>query len=102
MTEKRMFDLRSIPGVGPSIEGDLQALGIQGVRDLKGRDPEELYARSCVLQGGHVDRCLLYVYRCAVYFAEVPDPDPELLKWWSWKDAANPPLYLLACASSTA
>ena len=97
-----MSDLRSIPGVGPSIEGDLQALGIHHVLDLHGRDPEELYARSCALQGGYVDRCLLYVYRCAVYFAEVSDPDPELLKWWSGKDAAYPPLHVLAHSSSPA
>ncbi len=99
MTEQGTSDLRSIPGVGPSTEADLRALGIHRVRDLKGRDPEELYARSCALQGGYLDRCVLYVYRCAVYFSEVPDPDLELLKWWCWKDAADPPLDLLACAS---
>jgi hypothetical protein len=33
-----------------------------------------------------VDRCLLYVFRCAVYFAEHTRHDPELLKWWNWKD----------------
>jgi len=28
---------------------------------------------------------LLYVFRCAVYFAENKNPDPEKLKWWNWK-----------------
>jgi hypothetical protein len=37
--------------------------------------------------GAHVDRCALYVFRCAVYFASEAKPDPELLKWWNWKDA---------------
>lgn len=32
--------------------------------------------------------CVLYVYRCAVYFAQTPDPDPEKCKWWNWKDEA--------------
>jgi hypothetical protein len=30
---------------------------------------------------------VLYVFRCAVYFAETPQPDAERLKWWHWKDA---------------
>lgn len=82
--------LRTIPGVGPSIEGDLQALGIHAVAELRGRDPEELYARLCVHQGAQIDRCVLYVFRCAVYFAETESPDPELLKWWNWKGRALP------------
>ncbi len=83
--------LRSIPGVGPSIAGDLRELGIRRVEDLKGRDPERLYARSNLLRGEVQDRCLLYVFRCAVYFATARRPDPELLKWWNWKDTAPGP-----------
>jgi hypothetical protein len=91
-------NLRSIPGVGPSIERDLRAIGIHRVSDLDGRDPEELFARLCAHQGVAVDRCVLYVFRCAVYFAESASPDPDLLRWWAWKDAADPPLYLLRSA----
>ncbi len=80
--------LRSIPGVGPSIAEDLRALGITRVEDLKGRDPERMYARSNLLRGAVQDRCLLYVFRCAVYFATARRPDPERLKWWTWKDGA--------------
>lgn len=79
-------DFRRIPGVGKSIAVDLWELGLRSVADLRGRDPEALYADMEVLAGRHVDRCMLYVLRCAVYFAETADPDPELLKWWSWKD----------------
>ena len=79
-------DLRVIPGVGPATEADLHALGILRVSELRGRDPEELYARLCARAGAHVDRCMLYVLRCAVYYAETVEPDPELLKWWRWKD----------------
>ncbi len=81
-------DLRRIPGVGPSIADDLWRLGIRRVEELRGADPEALYGRFCALAGGTVDRCLLYTFRCAVYFAETPEParDPEKLKWWSWKD----------------
>ena len=86
--------LRAIPGVGPATVGDLRALGIERADQLVGGDPEELYARLCTHQGGSSDRCNLYVYRCAVYYAE-GGREPELLKWWSWKDAAGPPLELL-------
>ncbi|MBN2110405.1 MAG: pathogenicity locus, partial [Methanosarcinaceae archaeon] len=50
------------------------------------RDPEELYQQLCDYQGMHVDRCMLYVFRCAVYFVSVDKHDPEKLKWWNWKD----------------
>jgi Pathogenicity locus len=86
--------LESIPGVGPRTAEDLSALGVTSVQHLVGADPEALYARLCALQGGHSDRCNLYVYRCAVYYAR-GGRDAELLKWWSWKDAATPPLELL-------
>jgi hypothetical protein len=81
-------DLRRIPGVGPSIAEDLWNIGIRSVAELKGRDPEDLYEQSCKFQGCRIDRCLLYVYRCAVYFASHRRHDPELLKWWNWKDKA--------------
>ncbi len=74
----------SIPGVGKSIAEDLRLLGIRTVEDLKDKDPEELYARSNELAGSVQDRCLLYVFRCAVYFAE-GGRDAEKLKWWNWK-----------------
>ncbi|MFH1213787.1 MAG: helix-hairpin-helix domain-containing protein [Candidatus Neomarinimicrobiota bacterium] len=79
--------LQEIPGVGPCIANDLYQVGIRTVGDLKGNDPEELYARICRKQGCIVDRCLLYVMRCAVYYATETDYDPDLLKWWNWKDS---------------
>ncbi len=82
----RVIDrLQAIPGVGPSIAADLRRLGIREVSDLRGRSPETLYAGLCREVGHSVDRCVLYVFRCAVYFASEAKPDPELLKWWNWK-----------------
>ena len=82
-----MRGLQEIPGVGPSIADDLYKLGIRKVSDLKGRDPERLYHRLCRLQGAHIDRCVLYVFRCAVYYASASRPDPDKLLWWNWSDA---------------
>jgi hypothetical protein len=79
-------DLRRIPGVGKSVAMYLWNLGLRCVDDLRGRDPQVLYARLEALMGQHVDRCMLYTLRCAVYFAETASPDPERLKWWNWKD----------------
>ena len=79
-------ELSKIPGVGPSIAADLCLLGVREVAELRGRNPESLYAELCREVGQRVDRCVLYVFRCAVYFASESKPDPELLKWWNWKD----------------
>lgn len=78
-------ELEDIPGVGKSIAGDLRRIGITSAGQLKGRNPERLYQRLCDFKASPVDRCLLYVLRCAVYYASTPDPDPNLLKWWNWK-----------------
>jgi hypothetical protein len=79
-------DLQRIPGVGPSLAQDLVDLGIDSVAALRGRDPQELYDRLCHITAAHQDRCVLYVFRCAVYFASEAKPAPKLLKWWNWKD----------------
>ena len=84
-------DLRTIPGVGPRIEQVMQAVGIRCVADLRGKDPEELYRRECAYKGFQEDRCALYVWRLAVYFAEHEAPEREKLKWWYWKDKPYPP-----------
>jgi len=79
-------DLQRIPGVGKSIARDLWNLGVRSPADLRGQDPELLYERLCAYQGARIDRCMLYVFRCAVYFASHEQHEPELLKWWNWKD----------------
>jgi len=82
----RAGGLQAIPGVGPSLARDLRSLGIETVADLRGRDPEELYAELEERAGQHVDRCVLYVFRSSVYFAEQTRPELELTRWWNWKD----------------
>jgi hypothetical protein len=83
--------LTDLPGVGISIAQDLQNIGIHRADDLKGMDPQRLYELSNAHAGMVQDRCLLYVFRCAVYAAETPEPgrEPEKLKWWNWKDGKD-------------
>ena len=82
-----MKELQNIPGVGRKIASNLLQIGINRISDLKNQDPEELYEKVCLVKGQKIDRCLLYIFRCAVYYATEPNHDPEKLKWWNWKDA---------------
>ena len=52
-------NLQSILGVGPSIEKDLISIGINNVKDLRGKNPESLYLRLSKLNNKHIDRCVL-------------------------------------------
>ena len=84
--DDNLKELKTIPGIGDKIANLLLEIGVKRVVDLKGRDPEELYHRACVKRGEQIDRCLLYVFRCAVYFASHKKHDPKKLLWWNWKD----------------
>ncbi len=81
--------LTDIPGVGASIASDLQSLGYSKPTDLRGEDPENMYERLMAQSGTHIDRCILYVFRCAVYYAQTDNPSPDKLLWWNWKDDAK-------------
>jgi len=76
-----------IPGVGKSIAEDLWNLGYRSLDELKTANPEAMYRNLCTLQQTQVDRCMLYVFRCAVYFVSHTNHNPELLKWWNWKES---------------
>jgi hypothetical protein len=80
-------ELEVIPGIGRNMVTHLNKLGIFKVSDLLGKSPEVLYQLEEDMEGTHIDRCVLYVYRCAVYYAETKNPEPEKLKWWKWKDS---------------
>ncbi len=68
------------------MEEHLLRLGYPSVNSLKGQNPEAMYEADKQWHGGSLDRCVLYVYRLAVYFAENDAHEPEKLKWWNWKD----------------
>jgi hypothetical protein len=66
-----MSDLQTVPGVGLSIERDFLELDIYAVNDLRQKDPELLFEKLCKIRCKSIDRCVLYVFRCAVYYAEM-------------------------------
>lgn len=78
--------LEVLPGMNQNLAKDLIALGITQISDLKNRDPEELYNTSNKIAGQVQDRSLLYILRCAVYYASVQKRDPRKLDWHYWKD----------------
>ena len=77
-------ELQNIPGVGPRMARHLETIGCSTLDSLKGRDPEELYQRSYVAQGCQVDRCVLYVSRRGVHYADPGGCPPYTQKWWDW------------------
>lgn len=83
-------ELESLPGIGPSLAEDLRSLGIRRPGQLKGKSPERLYERLRARTDPSLDRCVLYAFRCAVYYASRSRHDPKLLKWWNWTDERMP------------
>ena len=75
---KKAIIIGATSGIGKELSERFVAnnykVGITGRRkelllELKDKNPERLYKKLCTLRGMHVDRCMLYVFRCAVYFA---------------------------------
>ncbi|CAF0849815.1 unnamed protein product [Didymodactylos carnosus] len=79
-------ELKTIPGVGVKIAEDLWQLGIRSIDDLCLTTADILYEKLEHHQSQHVDRCMLYVFRCIIYYASYTKHDKELLKWWNWTD----------------
>ena len=75
-----------IPSVGKSISMDLWNMGFRNINELKGQNPMELYDRFCYITGMKQDICLLYTFRCMVYFVSEKEHEKEKLNWWYWKD----------------
>ena len=84
--QETLKSFQQIPGVGKSIANDLWNIGLRSHNDIKNSKPEDLYNKLCEQQKRKVGRCVLYVFRCAVYYVTEENHDPKLLKWWNWKD----------------
>ncbi|KFN45054.1 helix-hairpin-helix domain-containing protein [Arenimonas oryziterrae] len=74
--------LEQLPNVGPSIAGDLRALGISEPAQLIGLDPYALYERSNALVGVRQDPCVCDTFIAAVRFMEGSPPHP----WWHYTE----------------
>ncbi len=83
-------DLKQIPNIGEKTKQALIKIGICCVEDLKGKNPEDLYFKDCIAKGFQEDKCQLYLFRMATYYAEHTIWEEEKLKWWYWKDKKYP------------
>ena len=80
--------LQVLPSIGPSLARALRDLGYSDPQDLADANPEQMFEELCTVRGRRIDRCVLYSFRCAVNAATSGETDPELRKWWNWKDRA--------------
>lgn len=84
---KTFTHLQDLPGIGKSIEKDLINLGYNKPADLRDADPSDMYGRWRH-QKGIKEKCMLYVFRCAVHVVNTPPEKitEEEMNWWYWKD----------------
>jgi Pathogenicity locus len=79
-------ELQTIPSIGKACALDLWNIGIRSIGDLEGQNPKKLYEKLNRITGIKHDICMLYTFRCAVYFATESHHEREKLNWWYWKD----------------
>ncbi|MBL0236161.1 MAG: helix-hairpin-helix domain-containing protein [Saprospiraceae bacterium] len=83
---KVLKQFQTIPSVGKACALDLWNIGLRDISELKNKNPLELYQKLNSISGVTHDICMLYTFRCAVYYATEDHHDPEKLKWWNWKN----------------
>jgi hypothetical protein len=84
--EKILKQFQTIPSVGKACSLDFWNIGLRSIAELAGQNPAVLYDRLNTVTGVKHDICMLYTFRCAVYFATEKKHDKEKLNWWYWKD----------------
>ena len=84
--EKILKQFQTIPSIGKACSLDLWNMGFRNIDELKGQDPSLLYDKLNKLSGVTHDICMLYTFRCAVYYVTEKDHVKEKLNWWYWKD----------------
>ncbi|MBL0050870.1 MAG: pathogenicity locus [Bacteroidetes bacterium] len=77
---------KKIPSLGKACVLYFWNIGLRRIKDLEGQNPNLLYQKLNKVSGLTHDICMLYTFRCAVYFATEINHDIEKLNWWYWKD----------------
>ena len=84
--EKILKQFQTIPSIGKACSLDLWNIGLRSIDELAGQNPRVLYNKLNNLTGVNHDICMLYTFRCAVYYATEKTHDKNKLYWWYWKD----------------
>ena len=79
-------EFMTIPGVGKACSLDFWNIGLRSITDLERQNPAILYDKLNTLTGVKHDICMLYTFRCAIYYATEQDHEKEKLNWWYWKN----------------
>lgn len=74
--------LQTIPSIGKECSLDLWNIGIRKISDLDGENPDKLYKKLNEVSGATHDICMLYIFRCAVYYASEKFHEKLKLNWW--------------------
>jgi len=75
---------QQLGSIGPASALDLVQLGFRTIDELRGTDPNQLYARLCELTGTRQDPCVEDVLRCAIAQAEQPELPAKWRQWFHW------------------
>jgi Pathogenicity locus len=78
--EDAMARLQRIPNVGPKMAGELLKLGVTGLEDAAGKDPDEMYHELCAIDAKRHDPCVRDVFAAVVSYA---DGGPAR-SWWDF------------------
>jgi hypothetical protein len=78
--DHELRELCRIPNVGPAIADLLLRLDVRSPADLRGRDPDALYADLCAADNKRYDICVRDVFAAAISFADGAAARP----WWEF------------------
>jgi hypothetical protein len=78
--EEAIARLQQIPNVGPKMGDALLKLGITGLEDAVGKDPDEMYHELCTIEAKRHDPCVRDVFAAVVSYAEGGPASP----WWEF------------------
>jgi hypothetical protein len=82
MLRNEIKRFRDIPNIGPVIEKNLIALGLNTPDDLIGKDPYQMYADLCAITHKRQDPCVIDVLISAVKYME----GGPAKKWWEFTE----------------
>ena len=80
MLRKEIKRFRDIPNIGPAIEKNLIALGLNEPAELIGQNPYQMYQDLCDIAQKRYDPCLIDVFISAVKYME----GGPVKKWWEF------------------
>ena len=82
MLRNEIKRFRDIPNIGPAIEKDIIALGLNDPAELIGRDPYQMYKDLCTITQKRHDPCVIDVFISAVRYME----GGPVKKWWEFTE----------------